>query len=499
MKSFDVLVIGGGITGVGIARDLAGRGVSVMLCEKNDLASATSSASTKILNSGLEYINGFNFGLARNAKKEREYLLKAAPHLVRPIDFIIPKEKNTKSFASSKLGLYLYNHLFKSKKLPDSVLIDLEEDRKGTFLSDEYQEAVLSTECWVDDARLVIANAIDAQEKGAVIIPRTECVYVEAHPRNIGWMVTLKDTLSEKTDKIFAGIIVNATGPWVNNLLDRVESGVVSHNVRWVKGSHIIVKSLYLGDHGYILKDSKDRDVYVMPYEGGHTLIGASESDYTGDINKLTADKFEVDALCETVNKYFKKKISAEDVEWTYSGVYPVLDDQGDEVSKIAKDYVIETGEHEGAPLISIYGGKISSYRELSEEVANIVCNMFEEPPKKKAWTRKAELPGAEGYSAVFATFFKHFIKEYKWLPKNLSSRYAVSYGVRAKEMLEGVHSDKDLGFYLGDGLYEREVQYLMKKEWAVTADDILQRRTKLALHITPETIENLERYLATN
>jgi len=497
MKSVDVLVIGGGISGVGIARDLAGRGIDVMLCEKSDLGGATSSATSKIIHGGLSHLEYLNISMTREALKERESLLRAAPHLVRPMDFIIPNNSNMPSRILTKAALFLYDNLLRNKDFPKSREIDLSNDRKGEPLLDDYKTGYMYTDCWVDDARLVIANAIDAHEKGAVICPHTECMYIETPEDKIGWIVSLKDNLNDKKYKIFAKVVINATGAWVNDLLDRVDNGIITHNIRWVKGSHIIVKQLYLGDYSYVLKLEKGKEVFVMPYEGGHTLIGSTDVDYTGDINKVQADSYEVNMLCDTVNQFFKKKITVADVEWTYSGVRPILDDKGEAVSKVMSDYIIEANEHQGAKIISIYGGKLSSYRKLAEEVSNNVCEILGDI-KGIAWTANSELPGAEGHSLVFASFFKAFMRDYSWLPRALATRYAISYGVRARDMLEGAKSEKDMGFYFGDGLYEREVQYLMKKEWAISADDILFRRTKLGMHLTKETINNLERYMDT-
>lgn len=496
MQSFDVLVIGGGINGTGIARDLAGRGIDVMLCDKGDLGGASSSVSTKLIHGGLSYLEDMNLPLVRESLSERNILWRSAPHIVRPIDFVVPHYERMWPLWITKCGVFLYNLLSsKNKDVVASEFIDLTEDKRGKVLKDEFETGFTYMDCWVDDARLVIANAIDAHEKGASIVSNAECIYVENHPENEGWIATIKDNITGKKGKVSAKVIVNASGPWINNVLDIVDNGIVSHGIRWIKGSHIMIKSFYPGDHGYVLNNHDKRKIFVMPYEGKYTLIGSTDVDYTGDINDIRIDMHEVQYLCDAVNGFFKKQIKPKDVEWTYSGVVPLLDDKGSGVSKVTKSYVVEANEHNGAKIISVYGGRISSYRKLSEEVADMV-NVALDNKGTGAWTANAELPGAEGYSSVFKTFYKAFARDYDWLPKDLIYRYAVSYGVRARNMLQNIKSLNYMGTHLGDGVYEIEVKYLVEKEWAFTAEDILFRRTKLGLHVSKETVENIENYL---
>jgi glycerol-3-phosphate dehydrogenase len=499
MKSVDILVIGGGISGVGIARDLAGRGMKVMLCEKNDLGSATSSATSKIIHGGLSYLEYLHFGMLKDSLRERRILLHAAPHLVRPMDFVIPENNKMPKRWLVKPALFIYNQLSSDKLFGKAEDINFAVDNRGLPLLPEYSGGYAYTDCWVDDSRLVIVNAIDAQEKGALISNYTECVYVEPHPEKIGWLVTLKNNLNGKKSQLFTKIVINATGAWVNDVLDRVDRGIVSHNIRWVKGSHIIVNKLYDGDHGYTFKIDKGRNIFVTPYEGKYSLIGATDCDYTGNINKVTIDSYEIKDLCDITNSFFSKQITPKDVIFAYSGVSPILDDQGDSVSKVMKDYIIEDNEYQGAQMVSIYGGTMSSYRKLAEETADRVCAMLELDAQKLAWTATAELPGAEGCGNTFADFYISFMRSYSWLPQALASRYALSYGVRAKAMLSGAESLKDMGIYFGDNLYEREVKYLLEKEWAVSYEDILFRRTKLALHVKQKTVAKLENYLVSH
>jgi len=495
MQSLDVLVIGGGINGTGIARDLAGRGIDVMLCEKGDLGGASSSVSTKLIHGGLSYLETMNLALVKEALDERKILLHAAPHIVRPIDFVVPHHEHMWPMWLTKCGLFVYDLIARNKNLIASKFIDLTDDKRGDILQEKYETGFTYTDCWVDDARLVVANAIDAHEKGASIVSNAECIYVEHSPENAGWVATIKDNITGKKGKVFAKVVVNASGPWINNVLDIVDNGIVNHDIRWVKGSHIIVNSLYQGDHGYVLQNHDKRRIFVMPYEGKYTLIGATDVDYTGDINDIRIDMHEVQYLCDAVNRFFNKEITPKDVEWTYSGVLPLLDDKGEEVSKIAKSYVIETNEHHGSTIVSIYGGKISTYRKLSEEVGNIV-NASLGNKGTGPWTAEAELPGAEGYSSVFKTFYKAFARDYEWLPRSLIARYAISYGVRARSMLQGLRSISEMGTHLGDNVYEAEIRYLVEKEWAFTVEDILFRRTKLGLHVSKETVENIEDFL---
>jgi len=495
MKSVDVLVIGGGINGTGIARDISGRGINVMLCEKGDLAGATSSASTKLIHGGLRYLEHYEFRLVREALKEREVLLKAAPHIIKPLTFVLPHHKNLRPWWLIRIGLFIYDHLGGRVTLPSSKGINLNSDEFGEPLKDIFKKGFVYSDCWVDDARLVVLNAIDAFENGAQILTRMECKKIEPQQDKEGWLVTLFDNITESEIKVSAKLVVNAAGPWVNKVLGTVGREFIKHGIRLVKGSHIIVKKIYEGEQAYIFQNEDRRVIFVIPYEGEYTLIGTTDIDYKETLEAVRIDIDEVEYLCKAVNRFLKHQVKSDDVIWAYSGVRPLLDDNGSNVSAVSRDYIIEEDSYEGAKIVNIYGGKITTFRMLAENVGNKVISILGKG--KKAWTKNAELPGAEGSAANFDTFLLIFLEEYSWLPKDLAYRFAHSYGSRARNLLRGFKSITDLGAYLGDNIYEAEIRYLIRVEWALTIDDILFRRSKLGLHISEETKANIENILS--
>lgn len=493
IRQIDVLVIGGGINGAGIARDVVGRGLSVMLCEKDDLASATSSASTKLIHGGLRYLEHYEFRLVREALREREVLLRSAPHIIWPLTFVLPHQKKMRPWWMIRAGLYLYDFLGGRKKLPSSRSRQLPGTLLGQPLKSIFKRGFTYADCWVEDTRLVILNAIDAAEKGAQILTRTECVKIEKHPKEQGWVATLRDNLTDETFKIHAAMVVNASGPWVGKTLDLAGSNVTERKVRWVKGSHIIVPRLYQGEHAYILQNDDKRIVFVIPYERKYSLIGTTDIDYTDDIEEVRIEMDEVEYLCEAVSKYFRQAVKPADVQWTYSGVRPLVDDGESAASAVTRDYVLELADVDGAPILSVFGGKITTFRRLSEEAANRVVERLGRGGK--AWTEKAFLPGAD-VTSNFQTFFKTLKREYNWLPEALAFRLARAYGSRAREMLRGFKRMTDMGEHLGDGIYECEVDYLIGVEWAMTSEDILWRRSKLGLHVSEETEKKIKRLI---
>jgi len=494
MKTMDVLVIGGGVNGAGIARDLAGRGLTVMLCEKDDLASATSSASTKLIHGGLRYLEYYKFKLVREALIEREVLLRSAPHIIHPMTFILPHHKNLRPWWMVRLGLFLYDYLYRRKLLPASKGISFAGTKFGVPLKQSFKRGFSYSDCWVDDARLVVLNALDAYEKGAQVLTRTECTKVEKHPDEPGWIATLHDHITDANTRVHVQLVVNAAGPWVNKVLGLVGEGVEKYKVRWVKGSHIIVPRLFQGDQAYILQQPDNRIVFAIPYEKKYTLIGTTDSDYHGDLEEVRINMEEVEYLCNAVNIYFRHQVKPEDVEWTYSGVRPLHEDGATEAAAATREYLLDVEEHQGAKILSVYGGKITTFRKLSEHVGEKVVELLGRG--KGNWTVEASLPGGEGSAANFETFLKTLRREYNWLPEALALRYARAYGSRSREFLRGFKRMADLGEDLGENVYEAEISYLVNVEWAFTVEDILWRRSKLGLHVSEETQKNIKRAL---
>ncbi|MBC3863968.1 glycerol-3-phosphate dehydrogenase [Undibacterium jejuense] len=492
-QHYDLLVVGGGINGAGIARDAAGRGLRVLLCEKDDLAGHTSSASTKLIHGGLRYLEYYEFGLVRKALKEREVLLRAAPHIIWPLRFVMPHVPHLRPAWMIRMGLFLYDHLSRRELLPGSCGVNLDKHALGVPLQDSMHKGFVYSDAWVDDARLVVLNAIDAQERGAKIMTRTK---LQSAHREAGlWQATLvKDGQIEI--KVSARAIVNAAGPWASELLHQHLHQTARNDVRLVKGSHIVVKKMFDHDHAYIFQNPDKRIIFAIPYEHEFTLIGTTDLEYKGDPGKVKISSDEVSYLCDSANRYFKQSIKPADVLWTYSGVRPLLEQEdASNPSAVTRDYHLELdATHDQAPILSVFGGKITTFRCLAEEAVNL----FEQPLKitKTAWTANASLPGGDIPNADFSGFFQRFQSHYPWLPKALAERYAHSYGTRALRMLSDCRALSDLGEQLSPGLYEAEVRYLVESEWARTTDDILWRRSKLGLHATPSSVQVLQEKL---
>ncbi len=496
----DLLIIGGGINGVGIARDAAGRGLSVVLCEQADLASGTSSASTKLIHGGLRYLETHEFRLVRKALIEREVLLGAAPHIIRPLNFVLPHNTGLRPAWMVRLGLFLYDHLGGRDKLPASYGIDLRRHPAGAPFKPSFAKAFCYSDCWVDDARLVALNALDAGERGAEILPRTRCTAarrIDGH-----WLATLEPSAGGPARHVRARAMVNATGPWVTEVLGGIAGTHRKSDVRLIKGSHIVVPRLYEGEEAYILQNQDRRIVFVIPYEDNFSLIGTTDIPFTGDPAKADISADEVRYLCDAVNRYFASPVTPEQVVWSYSGVRPLYDDMSENVSTITRDYVFDldagSGETSGdgkAPLISIFGGKITTYRTLAEHALEKLLPLLDitAPP----WTKGTPLPGGDMPGADFETFLAGFEAAHPWLPSGLARRYARAYGTRAETLLGDARGLDDLGEDLGGGLYEAEADYLVRHEWAMSAEDILWRRSKLGLHAPADTKARLDAWLA--
>ncbi len=485
---YDLLVVGGGINGAGIARDAAGRGLSVVLCEQDDLASHTSSASTKLIHGGLRYLEYKEFGLVRKALQERETLLRAAPHIMWPLRFVMPHMPNLRPAWLIRIGLFLYDHLAKRELLPGSRGIDMRRHPAGTPLVDSIRRGFVYSDGWVDDARLVVLNALDAKERGAEILTRTKLVSAER--TNGEWEARLRHA-DGSIRVVRARAVANAAGPWVGEVLHGALGRGAQHSVRLVKGSHIVTARLFDHDHAYIFQNPDKRIIFAIPYERDFTLIGTTDVEYTSDPAKVAIDRDETQYLCESINRYFKRKISPADVRWTYSGVRPLLEDaDAANASAITRDYRLEMDDGAGAPLLSVFGGKITTFRKLAEEAGDLLCRALDSAAP--AWTAGAALPGGDIAGAKFDAFAAAFAQRHPWLPADLARRYARAYGTRAAQVVRDATSLAGLGAAIAPGIYDAELRYLRDVEWATCAQDVLWRRSKLGLHVEPGTLDDV-------
>lgn len=477
----DLLVIGGGINGAGIARDAAGRGLSVVLAEKDDLAQGTSSRSGKYIHGGLRYLEYYEFRLVREALTEREVLLKAAPHIIWPMRLVLPHSPEQRPAWLIRLGLFLYDHLGKRETLPSCRRIDLRRDPEGAIIRDEFKTGFEYSDCWVDDARLVVLNAIDAHEKGAEILTRMAAV--SARRDNGLWQVDLKG--AEGSRRVEARVVVNAAGPWVQDVLGRVSGVNSTRRIRLVKGSHIVVPKFWDGPQAYLFQNRDKRVIFVNPYQDNLCLIGTTDIPYDGKAEDVAIDDNEIDYLIAVVNRYSKRELKRSDIVQAFAGVRPLYDDNAANPSAVTRDYVFDIDGGEGKPpLLSIFGGKITTYRKLAEHALEKLRPWF--PRMTGDWTEKAHLPGGDLNGAQsFAAFIDELGRRYPWLPDPLARHYARLYGSMAQGLLAGARSINDLGRHFGALLYEREISYLREAEWAQTAEDILERRTKHGLHLT--------------
>jgi glycerol-3-phosphate dehydrogenase len=491
---FDIAVIGGGINGCGIARDAAGRGHSVLLAEKLDLASGTSSASTKLIHGGLRYLEHYEFRLVREALSEREVLLRAAPHIAWPLRFVLPHHRGLRPAWLIRLGLWLYDHLGGREILPASKGVDLTRDPTGAPLKSEFTRGFEYSDCWVDDARLVALTARDAANRGADIRVRTEVVAMSRVADH--WSLVLEDHLSGARSEVDARVVVNAAGPWVGDVLSMVARTKAASSVRLVKGSHIVVPRLFEHDRAYIFQNADRRIVFAIPYERDFTLVGTTDVDYQGDPAHVAITEDEIAYLCGAVSMYFKAPVYPADVVWTYSGVRPLYNEGNVSAQEVTRDFVLELdGKTDEPKLLNIFGGKITTYRRLAEEAMKRL-----EPhllPKGAPWTVGVPLPGGDFPVAGLEVLVAELGRRHPSLPDDLLRRLARAYGTRARDLLAGATRVEDLGQHFGADLYEREVGFLMAEEWARTADDILWRRTKLGLRVTAEERRRLAEWMA--
>jgi glycerol-3-phosphate dehydrogenase len=482
---YDLLIIGGGINGAGIARDAAGRGQKVLLVEMNDLASATSSASSGYIHGGLRYLEYYEFGLVRKALMEREVLMNAAPHIIHPLTFVIPHESYLRPAWMIHAGLFGYDHLAPRKKLEASRRVDLSDHPFGTGLKNRDRSGFSYADCIVSDARLVVLTAMDAAERGADILTRTKCTELKVEDGR--WVATLEDTHNHQIRTINAAKTVNAAGPWVQKFLDQTGlSDRETPHVRLVKGSHILVPKSYEGDHAYTIQQPDKRIVFASPYERDFTMIGTTDEEFSGDPADVKISAKEIEYLCTAANRNFAKTIAPQDVVWSWSGVRPLLDDGSGNASAVTRDYRLDYDERHGAPLLSVFGGKITTYRKLAEQAVTQLVGGI-------PWTHLKPLPGGDLPNADFPRFVKKQKLIYSDFPPDLVERYAGTYGTRMDKILQGAKSVDDLGQDFGGGLYAAEVHYLMKHEMAQTPEDVLWRRTKRGLFAGADAAKKLE------
>jgi glycerol-3-phosphate dehydrogenase len=493
---YDIAIIGGGVNGCGIARDAAGRGLKVFLAEKDDLASGTSSASTKLIHGGLRYLEHYEFGLVRESLREREVLWAMAPHIIQPLRFILPHMKGLRPAWLIRLGLFLYDHLGGRERLPGSHFVNLETDRVGQPLRAEFTKGFEYSDCSVDDARLVILNAQDAAQRGAIIETRTEVTAATREGNQ--WNIQLREGGSGKNKNIRARVLVNATGPWIGDVVATRIAVESRSGVRLVKGSHIVVPRLFDHDRAYIFQNPDKRIIFAIPYQDKFTLIGTTDIDYAGSPADVAADSTEISYLCEAVSEYFSKSVAPEDVVWSYSGVRPLYDDGKSAAQEATRDYVLEVdGSAERAIVVNVFGGKITTYRNLAEEVLGKLKPWLSS--MGTTWTRGATLPGGDFPVEGMTALVGRLKGEYPKIPFTLLHRLAHAYGTLSSEVLGDAKDEAGLGQHFGAGLYQCEVEYLMKNEWAQSVEDILWRRTKLGLSMSDQKSADLSTWLKDN
>ncbi|MFJ4432122.1 glycerol-3-phosphate dehydrogenase [Pseudomonas sp. NPDC089395] len=485
---YDLAVIGGGINGVGIAADAAGRGLKVFLCEKDDLAQHTSSASSKLIHGGLRYLEHYEFRLVREALAEREVLLAKAPHIVKPMRFVLPHRPHLRPAWMIRAGLFLYDHLGKRKRLGASRSLRF---GPGYPLKPSITRGFEYADCAVDDARLVVLNAMAARENGAHIQTRTRCLRAE---RSDGlWLVELQHA-DGSLQTIRARALVNAAGPWVASFIKDDLKLDAPYGIRLIQGSHLIVPRLYEGEHAYILQNEDQRIVFCIPYLDRFTLIGTTDREYSGDPAKVAITEQETDYLLKVVNAHFNHQLSRTDILHTFSGVRPLCNDESDNPSAVTRDYTLALSANEGqAPLLSVFGGKLTTYRKLAESAMAELKPYFTQ--MRGSWTASAPLPGGESMTTVHA-LVDTVLARCSWLPVDIAKRWVLTYGSRVWQLLDGVQGPQDLGQAIGGGLFGREVDYLRSEEWAISAEDILWRRTKLGLFTTEAEQQVLREYL---
>ena len=490
---FDLAVIGGGINGCGIARDASGRGVSVFLCEQDDLACGTSSASTKLIHGGLRYLEYYEFRLVREALREREVLLSAAPHIISPLRFILPHHSGLRPAWLIRLGLFLYDNIGGRKLLPGTTSVNLRSDEAGRVLKKHFSKGFEYSDCWVMDSRLVILNAMDAAAKGATIQTRTRLLSATRSGKI--WTLNLLDRSRNQEYTVQSRVLINASGPWLDELLPHISHTATSEHIRMVKGSHIIVGKMFDHDRAYIFQNKDGRIIFAIPYENDFTLIGTTDVDFHGDPGKVAISEEETVYLCRAASEYFIHELSPSDVISSFSGIRPLFDDGKSEAKAATRDYVLklDTGRDE-APLLSLYGGKITTYRKLAESVLAKLAPFL--PGRGGEWTETAHLPGGNFHPDGVTAEIDRLSTNCPILNRNLATRLIRTYGTCALTMTAGIKDRDDLGKCFANDLYGFEVDYLIDKEWARNAEDVLWRRTRLGLVVSAENIMSLDTYI---
>ncbi len=490
MADFDLAIIGGGINGAGIARDAAGRGLKVVLIEQNDLASGTSSASSKLIHGGLRYLEHGAFRLVRAALSEREVLLRMAPHLIRPLRFVLPLDTAGRSPFVLRLGLAVYDLIGRREILPGTRTLDLVADSAGQPLKRRFHRAYEYSDCFADDSRLVVLNAVDAAERGAAIRTRTRCVRAE---RAEVWRLILN--ARGERDEMTARVLINAAGAWVDTVADTVLRQPAPRRLRLDKGSHIVVPRLYDHERAYILQAADGRVVFAIPFQQDYTLIGTTDRGFVGDPASVAPSVEEIDYLCGVINGYFRATIGPADVVWAYAGVRALYDDGAGKPQDIGRDYALVLDESAGeAPLLTVYGGKLTTFRRLAEDALAKLAIFF---PRTQPWTAVSPLPGGDFVFDGMPALIQRTQRQWPFLTAGHARRLAGSYGTRVQNVLHTATRMDDLGARFGADLTAAEVRSLMTNEWAQTSDDVLWRRSKLGLRISEAESAALESFMA--
>ncbi|WP_428390330.1 glycerol-3-phosphate dehydrogenase [Lichenicoccus sp.] len=493
----DIAIIGGGINGCGIARDAAGRGWSVFLCEQNDLGSGTSSASTKLVHGGLRYLEQYEFRLVREALLEREVLWGIAPHIIWPLRFVLPYHRKLRPRWLLRLGLFLYDHIGGRKKLPPTRVVRLDRDETGKPLKPEFKRGFEYSDCWVEDSRLVVLNARAAADLGATIATRSRCL--SAARQDGLWHVVVQGTQDAAPYEIRARCLINAAGPWVGDVSQLVMRDNHRTPVRLVQGSHIVVPKLYDHDGCYIFQNADKRIFFVIPYEQHFTLIGTTDRDYSGDVAAVHATDEEIAYLCRSTSEYLRCPVTPDMVVWTYSGVRPLFDESGDGTAQATtRDYVLKLDAPSGEPaLLSVFGGKITTYRRLAEAaLAKLAPHLPRAPGQPEGWTGRTKLPGGDFPTDGVEALLAAAAKTYPFLTATHLRRLLRAYGTRMHDILAGARCLADLGQLYGADFTEAELRYLVQVEWVRTAADAVWRRSKLGLRLAPEQIARIDEAL---
>ena len=494
---YDLCIIGGGINGAGIAADAAGRGLRVLLCDQHDLGSATSWTSSKLIHGGLRYLEQYQFRLVREALSEREILLNKAPHLIRPQSFLLPHSPNLRPKWMIKLGLFLYDHLAGRSILPSSKTVHIPQHLPDNPLQCQFKQGFVYSDCTVDDSRLVILNAIQAQQKGATILPRWHCIHGLRHEDKKYWQLNLEQVGGPEKKTVFCKALINATGPWAQTFIESVLTQPSPRSIRWIKGSHLLTQNTNNLTDALILQTDDQRVVFVTPYLNDFLLIGTTDIPHQGNLNSIRVSQEEINYLLSTYNQYFTQPIFANDIISQFAGVRPLCSDESHAPSAITRDYTLEIqrNKHNSQALLSVFGGKLTTYRKLAESALELLKTDF--PEMGKPWTQRASLPGGDFPYTSLEEMRCSFNSQFPWLDPQICKRVTSSYGTIAENIFRDTHQEEDLGINFGAGLYQKEVDYLIEQEWAMCSKDVIWRRTKLAYQLNKEQILCLERYIS--